>query len=313
MIPVSTDDPGWIDVHHHITAPGVSLAGLPNWTPKLAVAEMDSNGIATGIGYPGPIGMADVERGRSLARRYNEFGTQIGTEFPGRFGLFASLPMLDVEGALAEIAYASDVLRADGFGIATNYGESWLGNPRFRPIFEELNRREAVVFVHPTDAPCCTPETLTYEFPPISGQWIEWPMNTARTILSLMSTGTLRSLSNIRFIFAHGGGVMPLLVGRLDGFVGWPAVGPEKMKELFPTGVAAEFRNVYVECAQAYAPEAFNAVAALLPPTHLLFGTDFDRILMKHSVDAFDALRLPHETLRAVGRDNAALLLSRWR
>lgn len=113
------------------------------------------------------------------------------------------------------MANAFDVLKADGLGVATNCGDVWLGDPRFDPIWQEVDRRRAVVFVHPKDAPCCGPEKLSYMIAPVTGPWLEWPMNTARTILSLMLTGTLRKYPNITFIFSHGGGVMPLLVDRI--------------------------------------------------------------------------------------------------
>ena len=107
---------------------------------------MDRNGVATGIGSPGPLPItADVGMVRKLAREYNEYGARIGQDHPGRFGMFAVLPLSDVEGALKEIEYAVDVLKADGFSIATSYGDLWLGDLHFRPVFEELNRRGAVV------------------------------------------------------------------------------------------------------------------------------------------------------------------------
>jgi 6-methylsalicylate decarboxylase len=302
---------GYIDIHHHITAPGSPRLGLPNWSPHLAVEEMDRNGVATGIGFPGPIDVADIAQGRALARSWNEYGTQMGCDYPGRFGLFAALPMMDTDGTLAEIAYAADVLGSDGFGIATNYGDNWLGSERFRPILAELNSRKAVVFVHPNRAPCSTPDALSYVGNFNSG-WIEYPMNTARSILDLVASGTLRAFPEIRFIFCHGGGLMPLLLGRIEGFKAWNMVGPEKMRELFPDGIAAEYRKLYFECAQAYATEAFHAVETTADASHLLFGTDFDRFSIAHSIDMLNALELSPALERAIIRDNAASLLPRW-
>jgi len=305
---------GKIDVHHHVGPPGGGGGGRPAWSPEIAVEEMDRNGVATGIGFPGPIPFStDLERGRKLAREYNEYGARIGVDHPDRFGLFAALPMHDIQGSLKEIEYAIEVLKADGFGISTSYGDMWLGDLKLRPAFEELNRRKAVVYVHPNDAPCCTPSTLTYEKPPMSGAWIEWPMNTARTILSLMANGNLRQLPDVRFIFSHGGGVTPLLLSRMEGFADWAAVGPEKLREMFPDGIQAEFRKLYFEGAQAYDPVNFGALTKLVPTSHILFGTDYNRFPISHSVALFEKLKLSSSDRRAIERDNATALLPRWK
>ena len=71
-------------------------------------------------------------------------------EKPGRFGLFATLSMIDVDRMLREIEYALDTLKADGVGL----GDKWLGDSRYKPVFDELNRRGAVVYVHPLVANC---------------------------------------------------------------------------------------------------------------------------------------------------------------
>ena len=308
---------GKIDVHHHVPPPPGTAAGGGNgpvWSPEIAVEEMDRNGVATGIGSPGPLPItADVEMVRKLAREYNEYGARIGQDHPGRFGLFAVLPLSDVEGALKEIEYAVDVLKADGFSIATSYGDLWLGDLHFRPVFEELNRRGAVVYVHPNDAPCCTAASLTYERSGVTGPWIEWPMNTARTIVSVMLAGYTRELPKVRFIFSHAGGVMPLLVRRIEGFKDWNAVGPDKLRQMFPDGVGAEFRTFYFECAQAFDTPNFEAIRKLVPETHLLFGTDYNRFPISHTVSIFEGLKLPAALQHAIERGNAESLLPRWR
>src|SRR5581483_2260188 len=119
---------GKIDVHHHIIPPGANAGAGLEWSPALAIEEMDRNGVAAGIGFPGPIPFsADLEGGRKLARSYNEYGARLGADHPGRFGLFASLPMHDIDGSLKAVEYALDTLKADGFGISTSYGDMWLG------------------------------------------------------------------------------------------------------------------------------------------------------------------------------------------
>ena len=77
------------------------------------------------------------------------------SDHKGRFGLFAMLPLPDVDASLKEIEYAFDTLHCDGVGLLTSYGDIWLGDRQLPPVFDELNRRNAIVYTHPTDATCC--------------------------------------------------------------------------------------------------------------------------------------------------------------
>ena len=304
-----------IDVHHHIlppTAPEGFKRMLAGWTPEGAIAGMDRAGIATGIGYPGPIREGSgAERGEK-ARAWNDYGADLTRRFPGRFGLFASLPFPDVERTLAEIDRALDELHADGFGIATSYGDLWLGDDVLQPIWAKLNDRDAVVFVHPHDAACCAPDRMSYNKPGMDGSWIEWPINTARAIMSLMVSGTLRRHPRIRFIFAHGGGVMPLLVKRVGGLANWTAVGEEGLKRLFPNGVEAEFRTLHFECAQACSRPNMDALRSLVSDNRILFGSDYPFFSLPYAADQFAGVAFPAATRQAVARDNARALLPRW-
>ena len=309
---------GLIDFHHHIVPPAVAsfLRADTGWSPQSAIEGMDRAGIATGIALAAPVLGDDAKRRPAIARSANDFGAQLGRDHPGRFGLFAALPMTDVPATLVEIDYALDQLHADGFGIASSYGDKWLGDDGFQPIWEKLDARSAVVFVHPQDAPCCTSQTLTYEHsrvagPPITGAYIEWPMNTARTIFSLMSSGTARRHPRIRFIFAHGGGVMPLLIQRLAGFSGSPAAAA-RPKAYFPNGVDAEFASFYFECAQAFSHPNIDALRTLAPDHKLLFGSDYPSFPLEYAAAKFRDLDLSPSTRVLIGRGNGAALLPRW-
>ena len=312
---LAASPPGLIDVHHHILPPGAPagmMKLLAGWTPARAVADMDRCGVATGIAYPGPILAGDDAVRAARARAWNDYGAQLGRDFPRRFGLFASLPFPAVAPTLVEIDHALDQLGADGFGISTSYGDAWLGDPAFWPIYEKLNDRAAIVFVHPNEASCCAAATLTYNKPVMDGSWIEWPMNTARTIMSLMVSGTLRKFPRIRWIFAHGGGVMPLLIERIKGLRAWPAVGDAGLAAVFPDGIAAEFQRLYFECAQAYAHPNFDAIRTFVPDSHLLFGSDYPVFPLDHATTDFRSLALTGRTRAAIARGSAATLLPRW-
>ena len=319
--PRRTGEKGIIDVHHHILPPRSGMPAqwekLSGWSPANAVMQMDAAGIATGMAYSGPVLIGNPQEQQETARLWNEFGAGLGRTYPGRFGLLASLPFPHVDGCLAEIDYALDHLGADGFGIATSYGEMWLGDKALWPIYEKLNSRGAVVYLHPHNCPYCGPDKMSYEriLPTAPGSeqsWIEWPMNTARTILSLMASGTLRRFPRIRFIVSHGGGVMPLLVERLSGFDEFVGVGPDKLKSAFPNGIQAEFRTLHFECAQAFSRTNMAALRSLVPDTQLVFGSDYFFFPLSHAARQFRELGLPPATARAIARDNAARLFPRF-
>src|ERR1700688_4264715 len=193
-----------IDTHHHFTVPkliaeatakGVNQPGLNDWTPQKSIDQMDKGGVATAmlsISDPG-VWFGDNAAARSLARECNEFAAKVIKDYPGRFGLFATLPLPDVDGALREIEYAFDTLKADGACVLSSYQGKYLGNPAFSPLMDELNRRKAVVFCHPF-CPVCGTQT-----PLADGQsrGVEFVFDTTRTILSLLSNGTVTRCPDI--------------------------------------------------------------------------------------------------------------------
>ena len=144
------------------------------------------------------------------------------------------------------------------------------------------------------------------------GSWIEWPMNTARAIFSLMTSGTLRRYPDIRFIFSHGGGVMPLLVERVAGLAAWPHVGPQGLNTYFPDGIEAEFAKLHFECAQACSRTNMGALRSLVPDTQILFGSDSPIFPLSYGSSQFVKLDLPPATMHAIGRGNAGRLMPRW-
>jgi predicted TIM-barrel fold metal-dependent hydrolase len=248
--------PHRIDVHHHIVPPRyvtdmglkwvnrhnapLPLHGPLEWTPERSLAEMDRNGVATAItslSDPG-VWTGDVARSRSVARYCNDYAAQLARDYPGRFGVFASLALPDIEGSLREIEYAFDVLGADGILLMTSYGDKWPGDAAFAPVFDELNRRKAVVYFHPTAAPCC--EGL---IPDVADAVIEFLFDTVRAVTSLLYSGTLSRCSDIRYVFSHAGSAVPLLARRISRL----APITEAVNPRLPNGALHELQKLYFE------------------------------------------------------------------
>lgn len=296
---------GRIDVHHHFTPPtwleatrgrGDRLAAI--WSVEKSLADMEAAGVATAmlsVTLPG-VELPDIGRDavRRLARECNEYGARLVADHPGRFGLFALLPMLDTEAALNEISYAIDTLHADGIGLLTSYGGKWLGDAQFFPIMEELNRRRLVVYTHPTVADCCT--NLQ---PNVPTSMIENGTDTTRAIASILFDGNAQRFRNIRWIFSHAGGTMPILVERFVRYR--PAAD-----------VAAELQRYTYDTAQVANVAAMSALTKIVPVSQIVFGTDYPyRTSIDHVRGLRDAGVFSDGDLRAIERGNALRLLPR--
>ena len=267
-------EPRRIDVHHHYVPP-VHAAALakhgghgPKWTLEATLADMEKAGVETAVLSLVPPGVwfGDVAEGRTLARACNEYGAKLKADNPHRFGLFAAIPLPDTEGSLREIEYALDVLKADGIGLYTSYGEKYQGDPAFVPVFEELNRRKAVVYTHPLNPACCT--HLADGVGPSS---IEFATDTTRTIASLIfgKGGTAFRTADVKFIWSHSGGTLPFLIGR---FIREQVVRKDPR---MPDGPEAIIRRYFYEIAQGNEPGQFAALLEMVPVSQVLFGSDF--------------------------------------
>ena len=294
-----------IDVHHHFAPSGKDNEGR-TWTVAGSLDEMDRNGVDAAIGSLPPVGDGGPDR----ARQWNEWGARLCADHPGRLGLFATLPLVAIDDALVALAYAMDVLHADGVGLPTSAGDVWLSDARFEPLFAELDRRRAVVFVHPYATSNCRALSAAYGGELVTPPWLEFPTNTSRLILGLLARGVNRCFPGIRWIFAHGGGTMPALLGRIAGFDGWDSVGPQTLERVFPGGIYAGYADFYFECAQAYAPETFALLKRLVPASHLLFGSDYTYFPVAHSVRALQAV---DSVSAGMAKDNALALFPRFR
>jgi predicted TIM-barrel fold metal-dependent hydrolase len=245
--------------------------------------------------------LGDQQQTNRLARECNEFGAKVVQDHPTRFGLFAAMPLPDVGATLKEIAYAYDQIHADGIGFMTSFGDTWLGNAAYKPVFEELNRRNAVVFVHPTAADCC--RNLNYGVAPGS---MEYGTDTTRAITDVCFSGYAAHFTNIRWIWSHGGGSMPFLAGRISG-------GSASHKEQMPNGMMAELKKMYYDLAGAAYPGVVASLRQLVTPDKILFGTDFPpggHIL--EQAQAIRELKMFNDAeLKLVERDNAVKLIPR--
>lgn len=312
--------PDRIDVHQHFVSPAyyatlnrknavAPVPGLANWkafSPARAVEELDRLGVATAmmsVTAPG-VWFGDVMEARRLARELNEYATaQMVTAYRGRFGLFAVLPVPDVDGCLEEIAYAFDTLKVDGVGLLSSYGDRWLGDKSFAPVFDELNRRRAVVYVHPTDAACC-PNLI----PGIPPQLLEYPTDTTRTIVSLVVSGTATRTPEVRFVFSHAGGTLTGMAGRL---LGADAGADRLVRPAQPDSRLHHLRRFYYDTAGATNPVNMQALKTLVSLSQVLFGTDTPFFDGAGTVAGLRNSGLTAAEIRAIERDNPLRLLPR--
>lgn len=314
----TTARPRRIDVHHHFAPEMFSKVArernrLPSnlrvLTPQSSLEDMDKAGVETSIlTLPSPgVWYGDVELARMLARDSNEAAARLHGEYKNRFGFFGFLPLPDIEGSLKEIAYALDVLKADGIHMWTSYTDKWLGHPQFTPVLEELNRRSAVVYTHPTAAACCG--NLVPEAPQAM---IEFGTDTTRTIASLVLSGATARFPNIKWIFSHAGGTMPFLVERFTFQADVQSQTPEG-KAKIPNGVLHELKRLYFDTAQSANPYALSSLLKLVNVSQIMFGTDFPyRNIAEHVKGLAESGLFSATDLEAIGRRNALALFPRF-
>ena len=311
-MPAASTVAGRIDTHHHAISPtylkaldarGLAAPIVKNWSLPRTLDDMDKAGVATAIlsvSTPQVSFVADAATARRLAREGNEWAAEQVRTHPGRFGSFAMLPMQDIGGALNELAYALDVLKADGIGLLTSYGDKWLGHPSFAPVMDELNRRKAVLYTHPTAANCCG--NLQPGVPPTV---VEFGTDTTRTIVDLVFSGTAARCPDLQFIFSHAGGTMPFLAERL---VKMPELD-KSLQPRVPRGVLFELQRFHYDTAWAAHPMALASLTKLVGPSQIVFGSDYPYRTGEDNVKGLVAYGFPAAELQAIMRGNALRLL----
>jgi len=310
--------PHRIDVHHHVlpveyvsALAGIGVTGggglpFPTWSAEQAIAMMDRQGIqsaVTSISAPG-VHFGEAGFARDLARRCNEISAGLVAEHPTRFGAFAVLPLPDVEGSLAELEHALDGLALDGVVLLASQSDGRvLGDPAFDELFAELDRREAVVFVHPTIPK--TSESLRMDVPGFAS---EFTFDTSRAVLNLIWTGTLERFRRVRFVLSHAGGTAPFLAWRWSLLNAHPT-----MRERAPQGVMHYLSRLYYDTALSANPHALRSLTALVGPSQILFGSDYPfapEPIARASVEGLAAYDgFDDAARRVIERDNALGLL----
>jgi predicted TIM-barrel fold metal-dependent hydrolase len=307
-----------IDVHHHIAPPEYfrmkteAQLGPANarrdklyegWNPGVAIDSMDEGGTETAITSTsdGQFIAMHPERVR-IARECNEYAAKMQQDYPGRFGHFATMPMPDVDACLKEIEYAFDTLKFDGVDIRTSYGMKWLGDESFAPIFQELDRRKAILYCHPHE-----PVIAHNLIPGVSSATIEYCADSTRAIASILFGSVTVKYPNVRFIFSHGGGTLPFLLDRFKGLATHP-----QHKDRFPRGLMHEIRKLYYEVAQAVHPGALDALLRMAPLEHVLFGTDFPHFTAKYTAKRISEYGFGAKELAAINRQNALKLFPKF-
>jgi 6-methylsalicylate decarboxylase len=307
----------FIDMHHHLATPAyvdfVSVkAKLPehqrrmltNGTAAKSLEDMDRAGVATSIvslTTPG-VWFGDDALARRFARELNEHFARVAADHRGRYGVFAVLPLPDIDGALAEIEYALDTLKADGIGLYTSYRDKHLGDPSLEPVFAELNRRKALVYTHPVRPNCCAGL-----LPEITESAIEYGTDTTRTIASLAFSGAATRHRNIDWIFSHAGGTMPFLIGRFVEL----ARNPQFAARL-PDGILPLLRSFYYDTAQVALPGPMASLTKLVQVSQVVFGTDYPfRTALDH-VSGLDDCGFSAAELDSIAHRNAARLLPKF-
>jgi predicted TIM-barrel fold metal-dependent hydrolase len=266
-----------IDIHHHFLPPSfvdaLAEAGHPAaaqamalaWSPGRSVALMDGSGIETAIislSLPGASFTGAMDP-TALARQTNEYAACMIADHPGRFGAFASLPMLDAEQALAEVEYALDTLKLDGVMLLTNVRGRYLGDAGFSPVLAELHRRKAIVFLHPNQAPG-----------PGFNDFVEFPHEVTRALASLTESGGMERYHRIRYILAYGGGTIPFLAARVT-VVGMDVFGNFLMTMIRYLKQARTMSRMNYDLTASTDPYAWRALYGHAKPSCILMGSNY--------------------------------------
>ena len=273
-----------IDVHTHVISKtyldALDKVGMtsekigfvmPEWDTKKRLAEMDEFGVQAqvlSVSSPG-LRFWKGEEAAALARKLNEELAQLVREHPTRFGAYATVPLPDVDASLREIAYCLDELKMDGVCLMTNYGGKYPGDPAFAAVMEELNRRQCVVFMHPTES--VANEELNFGYP---APMVEYPAESTRMVVSLLDNDTIGRCPDIKFIVSHGGGTLALVEPRIIELAPMKKrLNPVEAKAL-GAKLKAQIATLYYDMAIVCFPPSLAAIQLIHSSSKLVMGFD---------------------------------------
>jgi len=277
---------------------------IPEWSAEGHVALMDRLGIATSllsVSTPG-VHFADDTSATALAREVNEAGRRAVVDHPGRFGLLGSLPLPDIDAAIAEIVYCVDHLHVDGFIVLTNVGGTYLGDPGWDPVFAELDRRHLPVLIHPT-SPVCWEQTSLGRPRPM----LEFLFDTTRAVVNLVLNGTVAKYPHLPLIIPHAGATLPVIADRVALFSLALGVDPS-------VNVLRDLAGLHYDLSGTPIPRQLKALLEITPLDHLHFGSDYPYtpdFVAALATDALDAAGDPPGSLVEALRSNTEQLFPR--
>jgi 6-methylsalicylate decarboxylase len=292
----------WGEAHHSPADPRTA-----QWSPQVALDEMDSGGVQTAMlslasireGFWG----VDAQKATKIIRACDDFAAKMMSDHKGRFGLFAPLNMIDIESSLKEAEYGLDQVKADGIGIQSSANGRYPGDPYYNPLWEELNRRKAVVFFHGPVPDCCGALKVGPGVNPAVG---EVTFDMTRAVMSLLANGALARYRDIKWLFSYGGGATPYLAGRIEAFF----KSAKNFAEIAPNGVMAELQRLHYDTVNVTAAPSFAALTKLAPIANITYGTDFP-YFTNDQLDTLDQRGLSAKDLAAIHAGNAKRLIPR--
>lgn len=317
---------GVVDVHHHFWAPEYLKAqddwenahhlphfpAMQSWTPEVSLAAMDKAGVHTAV-----VSLASINQGfwglgaqqaTKVIHACDDYAAKMISDHPGRFGLFAPLSMVDTDTSLKEIEYGLDQVHADGIGLQSSYNGKYPGDSAYDPLWEELNRRKAVVYLHGPNPACCS---RIADGPGMYPSVVEVTFDVTRAAVSLLMSGALVRYPHIQWIVSYGGGTLPFVAGRVENFIKGHKMRAN-MEEIAPQGVFAAFRKLHYDTVNVTNPVSWRALMSFATPSQILYGTDYP-YFGNDQMEEIGRRRLSARSEAAILSGNAKRLLPRLR